>query len=298
MALKNRIVALTNGISGVTFVENKSLEGRMPALAPGLAGILVSQIVGDFLSIMTDFLAAQFNIYKEFIDAPTASAKEAANENVTLLELLIGFEPVEEMLAAAITVRDHMCTPGDDPARSGDALIATYRYIIQEFNLFSGSNILQAAIDNGSELAPEFRDLMDAVMPLYRDADTDGAISGDRSVFGPESILASLILIAPGGPATFLKSRERLPEDVDDALVLRLTQTSVEGFPITIRITLKQADGTTTAVDIVHPGTLNTEVPIDSPNEYISVELMDVLGGGLTFDSFLVLRNRVRALPT
>lgn len=307
--LADRISALANGRSGVTFAKIKSLEGRMPALTPGISGILALQIVGDILAVMTDNLAAQFNIYREFIapdpeepaDPPIDTAKLAAEENVSKLELLIGFEPVEELLEAAVTVRDHMCVPGDDPARSGDALIATYRHVVEELNLFFGSNIPQAAVDQNTQLAPEYVDLMNAVFPVYIELDFAGAEEGKpRVAFGIEVIMAAAILLAPNGPNTFIKVRGAVPEDVNDDLVLVLVNSDPIPFPVTMQISLNQrgAGSTTFVFNIIHSGVVGEEVAIDPPNKYLSVLLMKTLTGGNTLDSFLVVRKRVRDLPT
>lgn len=300
MILADQLLALTDGQSGVTFATKKTLEGRILALTTGKSGLLAFEIAGDTLTVLTDNLAKQYAIYRDNIDNiddPDApDAKDAFEANITLLEALIGFEPVEELLDAAIAERDHVCIPGQDPARSGLALIDTYRYIVNEFNLFFDRNILQAALDQGVQLAPEFLDLMDAVFPVHIKADTDGAVSGNRSVFGPDSILASAVLLAPGGPNTFIKAREKLPEDVDDDLFL-VSSTGNSGIAVVMRITVKQVDGTIAVIDVAHPNTPNISVAIDSPNKYVSVELMKALSGGVAVDSFLVVRERVRELP-
>ncbi len=135
----DRLLALTDGQSGVTRAD-PTLEGRILALTTGKSGLLVLQIAGDTLTVLTDNLARQYAIYRDNIDnindPSAADAKDAFEANVTLLEALLGFEPVEELLDAAIAVRNNVCIPGQDPARSGRALIDTYRYIVNEFNLF------------------------------------------------------------------------------------------------------------------------------------------------------------------
>lgn len=276
----------------------------------GIFGCLLDTVVSDSatpihpLEQITDFLGAQCSVYQEFIDA-VPGLREAQEDTISTLEALVGFEPVAELLSAAIQARDDVSVPSASTTeRTNKVLVDTYRTVVAEVDFYFGNGLLSFAAANGLMLAPEFRKLMDLVFPVYKVLNPEAGL--DEDFFVATTVLG-LLKEAPAGEVSgyFQFNNGQFDAGVPDQDLFLEANTDIGPVDKTIRLVLFQRDGGDPFTPIIKLVNVSantakgTQVAVDPPNRYaVCTRMSFEPPPGNIGDEWLIKANRLRELPS